>query len=248
MNTFLARVIISTTLIATVLLVVIYCDDDQEILFESQESKTETMAPVYNKIRSFSFKDKDVWMMNQSHNGPHINNNQWDRLAIVVDKTKKPYQASFYQLESGPLTWQENLKKIPYKVSCFMCHSNGPRVIRANLDSPLFSSSAKDRLTTFWWNLKIKSYGRVVLAQTADSDNPSEKIPLRWSGSFDNQNLQIATCLKCHKETGFFARGTLLRQQIPTIKFMLERGYMPPMGFSLPPQEKQALDRFIRGF
>ncbi|MCB9027126.1 MAG: cytochrome c [Bdellovibrionaceae bacterium] len=54
--------------------------------------------------------------------------------------------------------------------------------------------------------------------------------------------------MKCHKGNGFLARGYLTRQNMPTIKFMLERGYMPPFGLSMTDEEQQQIQQFLRGF
>lgn len=237
------------------LLVLLY--DKQEIVIESQESKTTSGGSVFNKIKWFQFKDKDIWMMNQSHHGHHGHhgsngsdtfNSSWDRLAIVVDKSVSPKTARFYQFEPGPLEWKENLPQKSYKVSCFMCHSNGPRVIRPNFDSTFNLTSMKDRLKIMVWNLRIKSYRRMTLNKKHDEIDSGLKVPVRFRGSFENESLKVATCIKCHKESGFFARGPLLRQNISTIKFMVEAGHMPPFGFQLSSAEKLELEKFLMGF
>ncbi|MGE3758390.1 MAG: hypothetical protein AB7H97_11570 [Pseudobdellovibrionaceae bacterium] len=225
--------------------------DEAEVVIESKESKTVSVGAVFNKIKWFRFKDQDVWMMNQSHFGLYSPAASWDRLAIVIDKTKSPKTAEFYQLEPGPLEWIEgmetsSLKLKPYKVACYMCHSNGPRAIRPNYGSPFDPTSLKDKLKIFYWNLRIKTYGR-VLGHGADS-NPDSKHPFRWSGDYENEALTVPTCVKCHKEEGFLARGRLRRQNLPTIKAMLEMGEMPPAGFSLSEKEKIQLESFLMGF
>ncbi|MBK8201496.1 MAG: cytochrome c [Bdellovibrionales bacterium] len=187
-------------------------------------------------------------MMNQSHHGSHAGEKAWDRLAIVVDKTQSPKIARFYQLESGPLEWREGLAEKPFKVSCFMCHNNGPRVIRPNYDSPFDPTSLKDRLKISYWNLGVKLYGRVKASPHHDERDMSQLPPFRFRSSYENERLQVATCIKCHKESGFLARGALSRQQVPTIKFMLEMGQMPPLGFRMSAQEKQELQLFLEGF
>lgn len=229
-------------------LLVFIVNDDQEVLIESQESKTSLGGPVFNKIKSIQLGDKDVWMMNQTHHGSHAGEKAWDRLGIVVDKTQSPKIARFYQLESGPLEWSEGLTEKPFKVSCFMCHNNGPRVIRPYYDSPLDSTSLKDRLKISYWNLRVKLYGRVVASPHHDDWDKSQLPPFRFRSSYENEPLQVATCVKCHKESGFLARGALSRQQTPTIKFMLESGQMPPLGFRMSAQEKQELESFLDGF
>jgi len=85
--------------------------DDQEVFIESQESKTTNGLPVYNKIKWISKKDKDIWMMNQSHHGSTVDKSKWDRIAIVINKKSTPKTVRFYQLEPGPLLWTGNEKK-----------------------------------------------------------------------------------------------------------------------------------------
>lgn len=230
-------------------LLIIALNDDQEIFLESKESKTVEGSPVFNKIKWFQFKDKDIWMMNQSHHGSvGLGPDSWDRLAIVVDKTQSPKRATFYQLEPGPLEWKEGLSEKPFKVSCYICHNNGPRAIRPNYDSPLNPTSLKDRLKISYWNLRMKLYGRVLPHTSHDARDSSLERPFRFHSPYENEALKVKTCMKCHKEFGLFARGFLSRQQIPTIKFMLESGEMPPIGFSLSPDEKIQIERFLEGF
>src|SRR5687768_875551 len=158
------------TLIGTILigllvtgLLVSTLGEDQEVFFESKESKTIGRNSVFNKIKLIRLKDKDVWMMNQSHHGPKgLGSSSWDRLAIVIDKTQSPKRAQFYQFESGPLEWKEGLVEKPFRVSCFMCHNNGPRAIRPNYNSPLNPTSFKDRPKIYYWNSRMKLYGRIL--------------------------------------------------------------------------------------
>lgn len=229
-------------------LLIVLGSDSQEIFIESQESKTINGEAVFNKIKWFQFKDKDVWMMNQSHHGPQVGAQSWDRLAIAVDKTQSPPVARFYQLEPGPLEWKESLAERPFKVSCFMCHNNGPRLIRPNDDSPFSPTGFKDRLKISYWNLRIRLYGRVIASSVHDDRDHSQLPPFRFRSTYENEPLQVATCMKCHKESGFLARGLLRRQQLPTIKFMLESGLMPPFGFDLSSKEKEELKTYITGF
>lgn len=236
------------TLVSLIGLLLFTIAGEQEVFIESRESKTVNGDPVFNKIKWFSFKDKDVWMMNQSHHGSTANKDSWDRLAIVVDKTLSPKTARFYQLEPGPLEWKDDLEERSFKVSCFICHNNGPRAIRPNPESSLTSLGVKDRLRISYWNLRIKLYGRVVAHATHDERDHFQKPPFRFRGSYANEPLQIAACTTCHKESGFMARGLLRRQQAPTIRFMLESGQMPPLGFPLTAQERQELETFLEGF
>lgn len=220
----------------------------QEVLFESKESKSVLGGPVFNKIKWIPGKDKDVWMMKQGHHGPHQNESSWDRLAIVVDKTRSPKTVRYYQLETGTLEWSDDVKETSFRVSCFMCHNNGPRAIRANYDSPLDPTSFSDRLRIAAWNLRIKLYGRVKADILHDFKDLTAPVPFRFRSSYENEVLKVEGCAKCHNEDGFLARGSLRRQQFPTIQFMLESGAMPPMGHSLSRTDKEALQKFLSGF
>ncbi len=221
-------------------------NNKEAIFFESLESKTIDGNLVYNKIKLFEKKDHDIWMMNQSHIGPKPKTHQMDRLAIVIDKTKKPMVASYYQLNPGPLKWTEDIKVKPYKVSCFVCHANGLRVIRAN------SQSNEKPLNLFlqaklkMWNFKIKSYGRVIASKQDLNSYKTHFPPFRWPQRHLNKKLNIKTCNYCHKNNGLFARGELTAQNSPTIKYLYENGFMPPFGIKLSSNEKKQIEQFLK--
>lgn len=241
------KIIVFTIAVLSIVLVILF-QDDQAIFIESKESKTISGAPVFNKIKWIQQKDKDIWMMNQSHHGNQAKAAKWDRLAIVVDKTKSPMTARFYQLNPGPLKWEKGLKEIPFKVSCYICHSNGPRAITPNYNSQFNSISLWKKLKVTYWNLRIKSYGRIVPHSYHELADQNLKRPFRLQSAYENEKLKVNTCMKCHKGSGFFARGALRRQNIPTIKFMIKERHMPPLGFSMTKQEKLLLKEFLGKF
>lgn len=221
---------------------------NEPIVIQSLESKTIDNNPVYNKIAFSSVGQKDIWMMNQSHHRIKADKNKWDRLAIVVDKEKSPTEATFLQLPPGELVWNDNLMKqnINFKVSCFMCHSNGPRAIRPNYKDynvPLLSKAK-----VFIWNLKIKSYGLI-------KENPKQltldeklEVPFRHRYSADNIELNVKSCNQCHSgENKLFYRNKLTRQNNISIKFMIENKIMPPPGFSISKNDLKEIKKFIRG-
>jgi hypothetical protein len=216
---------------------------DGAVTFQSEESKTKEGAPVFNRIRYFSFPEKDVWMMAQSHFGISATPEKWDRLAIVVDKTHKPYRARFFQFEPGPLEWKENLPRKDFRVSCFLCHANGPRQIRPEAGT----LPVMEKLKVEMWNLQMKNYGRVVPDPIHEEEDKKLRVPFRYSTPLENDLLTVPSCIKCHRETGLFARGALRRQNSLTIEFMLSQGHMPPLWFSLPEEEKKALRDFLNG-
>lgn len=226
------------------------------ILIESAESRTREDGPVYNRIRWFSSRTRDVWMMQQSHSGVHAAPGQWDRLAIVVDKTATPMTARFVQIEPGSLEWPEKgmaafgMRRVPNRASCFLCHANGPRAIRPNLDSEAVPVSAGDRFRVAAWNFRIKTYGRIVADAEHEREDPGLKVPFRVGGKLENEHLAVKTCQKCHHSApgGWFSREPLTRQHATTIQFMVSGGHMPPPGFGLSEEEKARLEAFVAGF
>lgn len=223
--------------------------DSSSVVIASEESKNSEMKEVFNEIRWIQKDDTDIWMMNQSHAG-RFPNQPWDRIAIVIDKTTSPVTARFYQFPSGPLEWEESLikKRVDYRASCFACHNNGPRAIRAssaNSEAPL---SWQDRVKIQIWNLRIKTYGRIQFAQDMDILPKGHTTPFRVFDAKMNDVLKVKTCTYCHKEQGLLARGVLRRQQRGTIEHLVKSGEMPPAGFSLSENEIQELQDFVRGF
>ena len=210
------------------------CSLPTEVTFRSLESRTIGDQPVVNQIRFARVGARDVWMMNQSHDG----GSNFDRLAIVVENQR----AEFFQLAPGPLVWSDDLRtqQREYQVSCALCHANGPRAIRVEGNVTL-----RERAQVAWWNLKIKMYPRVVSEAAAGFDH---KVPFAYTGAFANSPLRVATCAFCHREDGPIRRGTLLRQNSLTIASMVDRGEMPPFGLPLPASERRELDRFLKGF
>lgn len=245
-NTILIAIsfMMATGLLIAGLLIFMNFFADTEILIQSQESRTLEGKPVFNKI-SYQRKDgKDIWMMNQSHFGVNPAENKWERLAIVIENKK----ASFYQVKPGPLEWSEDLIKmqVSYRATCFTCHNNGPRAIRPQADG--INISWPNKFKIFFWNLKIKSYGRILPSEEMASADQRRATPFRHNSDLDNQELKVAACIRCHNDEGLFARGFLKRQQAGTIEFMIVNKLMPPPGFSLPASEQRKVLDFIAGF
>jgi hypothetical protein len=220
------------------------------VVIESAESKNAALESVYNEIRWIPGRDQDVWMMNQSHFGRNPGAHRWERLAIVIDKTTSPKTAHYYQIQPGPLEWAENLKlrPVPFRASCFTCHNNGPRAIRPQSDSALAPLTWREVVKINLWNLRIKTYGRIVYDPEHDSADPTAKVPFRFHAPRDNDLLPVPVCKHCHQEGGVFARGALRRQQIGTIQHLVKTGQMPPPGFWLSDRESRQLTEFIMGF
>lgn len=224
--------------------------DASPVFIESAESKNIHMQSVFNHIRFIPGWKKDVWMMNQSHHGPGAPDSQRDRLAIVIDKSVISATAKFYQLSAGPLLWTEDLptQKVEFSVSCMICHNNGPRALRPQYDSKSAPLNLRDRFKIAAWNLRIKSYGRIHYDPSHDREDEALRVPFRHRAAVATKELKVKTCVRCRQEKGWWARGALQRQQIATIESLVERGEMPPPGFSLSPEEKRELQDFIRGF
>ena len=246
MKTFFISVATSVLMLGLLMasLVFLFDVDEQEITIQSLESRTTENKPVYNKIKFIKSGSKKIWMMNQSHAGLTNDLSKWERLAIVVENKK----ASFYQFEAGPLEWSEDLlkKQVSYRVTCFMCHNNGPRAIRPDGDGLKLSYAEQTKI--FFWNLKIKSYGRILESDQMKLSDEERKTPFKHRSGLDNETLNVKTCLHCHKEEGFLARGKLTRQQAGTIEFLVKNKLMPPAGFSLSNKEQNQINDFVAGF
>jgi hypothetical protein len=225
----------------------LFFHQEEEILFQSMESKTIDHGPVYNKVKFIRSKGRDIWMMNQSHHG--FVSDKWDRLAIVIESKAGKREATFLQLPSGKLEWSEELLKerINNRVSCFMCHSNGPRAIRIQ-DSEARPLSLREKANIILWNLRIKSYGQVKESPIHKMNDHYLEVPFRHRGKRDNEILKVGACIQCHSNEGFLARGYLTRQNSMTIDFMIKHDFMPPAGFSISDEEKKQIRDFIEGF
>jgi hypothetical protein len=246
MKTFFISVATSVLMMGLLMasLVFLFDVEEQEVIIQSLESRTSEDKPVFNKIKYIKKANQDIWMMNQSHAGLTNDLTKWERLAIVVEDKK----ASFYQFQAGPLEWSEDLlkKQVSYRVSCFMCHNNGPRAIRP--DQQGLSINFYDQTKIFFWNLKIKSYGRIQESEEMSLADQYRKIPFKHRQGLENETLNVKTCLHCHKEEGFLARGKLTRQQAGTIEFLVKNKIMPPAGFSLSLTEQNQINDFVAGF
>lgn len=215
------------------------------VLIQSQESRTAEGQPLFNRIRWIPGWKQDIWMMQQSHQGMNAGFGEWDRLAIVVDKSRFPRVARFYQLEPGALEWTVGARETPFRASCLMCHSNGPRAVRPEPGSAAAPLGRGDRVSVALWNLRIKTYGRVVADEAASARFAGTTL-LAPRGPGADEKLAAESCARCHRET-VWGRGPLRRQNSIAIRFMVEEGHMPPPGFALPENERRKLLRFTRG-
>ena len=176
--------------------------------------------------------------MKQSHQGVDASEKQWDRVSIEVNQKNK--EALFKQHESFG-DFQSDTPTKPFSVSCYLCHSNGPRAIRPNWDSKRAPIGLWDSARIHLWNLRIKLYG------------PLEGFAGKGAGGFKMKNplfekvLKVKACARCHNED-FMGRGSLKKHHFLSIRFMLEKGYMPPKGFSLSSKEKSQVLNFLSSF
>jgi hypothetical protein len=212
--------------------------DGRAVLIQSLESKTAGNQPVFNNIQYRPGRDRDIWMMQQSHQGLEPAPDLWDRIAIVVEHGPIR-QAAFVQLPPGDLSWNPESVPQKMKATCFMCHPNGPRAIRPDLDSGTVKVGGWDRFRILVWNLRIKTYGRVV---TADQNYDRN---FRLQSKLANEPLQVPACVPCHRDGGLVRRGSLTRQNFTVIDFMLKNKLMPPPGFSLSEGERADIMKFI---
>jgi hypothetical protein len=204
------------------------------VVFQSLESVTETGAPVYNRVRLLPGWNRDIWLMQQSHHGLDAEFGKWDRLAIVVDKTTRPYRADFYQLAPGELAYED--APVPLKARCFACHANGPRAVRPDFDSPNAGLNLASVLRTAVWNLRIRGYGRV---ESRPGHTFQDGVPFKSTLSILSRPLELGTCSHCHAPDG--DRGELKLEHLGTALFMIERGFMPPAPYRISEEERERL-------
>lgn len=218
--------------------VVLLCDQNS-VVFASLESKTEEGQPVFNRVKLISGWQQDVWLMQQSHQGVNVHGAKWDHLAIVVDKTKLPYEASFYQLTPGEWHPADGaLNTVPFKTRCYACHPNGPRAIRPDLTSQQLSF--EDRLRIQVMNLRIKTYGFTRSVSGVDVD---DGVPFRSNYSVLQRPLKLKSCTKCHKEGGL--RGELTMEHLETARFLIDNHFMPPLPFGIDEEDLSLFDHLL---
>ncbi len=220
--------------------------DDEPVLFQSEESSTEEYGPIYNRVSWQSTESEDIWMMQQSQGVFDTNFKNWERLIITVDKTTTPKTAKFVQTMPGDFDFSNHPKSIEFRVPCGVCHTNGPRAIRPVTDRSSFTPiSWKDRVKIAVWNLRIKMYGRVVSSARTHLNEFPRKMPFEFDDSFAKRRLAVQTCNHCHNDSKW-GRGPLTRQNHASILFMVEKGYMPPLGFGMSLSEESELMRFVK--
>lgn len=217
---------------------------DSTITFESLESKTDRGHPVFNEVRFIPGTQKDIWLMRQTHKGLDPERNTWDRLAIIVDKSKETSVAEFYQLQPGAIDLRpEDLylsqEARPLKASCFSCHASGPRALRPQFGS--YSVGLKDRARILIWNLRIKAYGPLIGREGVHFE---EGRSFRSTDDFASQPLKLKSCQFCHRSSGL--RAPLSFEQVGTVNFLVEQNLMPPFPFSISQEDRDFIERLQR--
>ena len=218
-------------------MVLLAVTDSRPVAFESLQSKTSTGGAVFNSVSvNWGWKE-DVWLMQQSHSGATAPKTEWDNIAIAVNKSSEVKTAEFFQLQPGANHISMDLPKVGLKATCFTCHSNGPRAIRANYKSKELPVSLWNRWRIALWNLRIKTYG----ATRGFASNTSHK-PFKWDHPYANTTLKLKSCTGCHNGgDGPLDRAPLTRQNFASIQFLVDQGQMPPPGHSLSEDDKQAI-------
>lgn len=204
-----------------------------EVRFESFESKTASGEVVFNEIQLEQKHDIDLWIMRQSHHG--IESKDWDLIQIRVDKSKRPYQVSYHQLDEAG-------NEIDYRASCLRCHSGGPRAIRPNWNSQALELSFRDKVKIAQWNFLIKSYGDVELRE---NNSITRVTPLHSLSQQERTELKVKACTQCHFSGG--PRSPLTKEQTVTMKHLVDQKAMPPWPHKLSPSERKELNEFIYG-
>lgn len=208
------------------------------VVFRSLESALPDGNPVFNRIKFISGWNQDIWLMQQSHSGLSVDFKNWDRLAIIVDKTRKPMRARFFQFVPGELKLPSVSEAAPYKARCFACHPNGPRAVRWDRISAEARPTLQERAQISLWNLRIKTYGKV---DSVPGQEIAGGAPFRSRHPIFAQTLKLKSCTRCHAETGI--RNPLKLEQISTAHFLVQKGFMPPFPFQADPSDVENLNR-----
>lgn len=205
----------------------------QPLLFISWESKTIDDQEVYNRIKFIPGWNTDTWIMQQSHQGLELPPHNWDRLAIVVDKSKSPHQAHFYQFEAGELKLGTHAEQSAYRAPCASCHVSGPRAIR-----PLEISGLQWLKTTIL-NFRIKTY---VQVESLAGQPEQAHAPFRRVASALKTKLALKSCSACHGENTI--RNALTLDHMTTVQFLIKNKQMPPWPLSLALEDEEYLKKW----
>lgn len=198
--------------------------------FSSWESKTLDGGVVYNRIKFIPGFSEDTWLMQQSHQGPDVPTTTWDRLAIVVDKTKNPHVSKFYQFAQGPLEMGHAHESVPFRAPCMSCHVSGPRGIRPQNAHLLL------KIKIAMLNMRIKTYGQSI---SEPGQTTLAGAPFKREHHALKKPLALKSCISCHSDNAI--RGPLTMDNIDTARFLVDIKQMPPWPFSISSEDHQAL-------
>lgn len=185
--------------------------------FVSKELKDHRGVHEKNKIYFKPGIKEDIWIMRQTPSDSGLPESKRDMLAIRVKKGK----ASFYQLQPDSSLEPESWEYKTFRAPCGVCHTNGPRAIRPKKDL-----GAWGQLKVFTVNMRIKTYGKLANQVGRESD----KKDFHYLEKDQIKSLNLASCTKCHSDTGI--RAALTNEQWSTMKHLVETNSMPPSGHS----------------
>lgn len=205
----------------------------QPLVFLSLESKTDQGEGVYNRIKFIPGWNVDIWIMQQNHRGPNQPTNSWDRLAILVDKTKSPREASFYQFIPGELKFGTLAEQTAFRAPCYSCHASGPRAIRPA------TSNVIEIMKVGLLNLRIKTYFQ---SKSIAGQNVVGDVPFKRQHKMLEKNLPLTGCAMCHGENKI--RNELTFDHLATAQFLVEKNEMPPWPLRLLDSDREKLARW----
>jgi len=198
--------------------------------FVSGQSYTSSGLNIVNRIRFFSGKQTDVWLMKQHAEGHGAPSRGWTTLTLLVDKSTAPKTAYFLQWDHDPEK-PAHLHPAPFTAMCFTCHPNGPRAIRPQYKPSLVPIDGSHWNQIYDWNDIISDYGEIKTYKPR-VDISSNELPIDLPGRMDNEPLKNKFCIECHSK-GSGVRSPLLRQHGDSILAMVEN-ISDPTGYYVP--------------
>lgn len=156
--------------------------------------------PMLNYVSMFSNSSVNVFLLVQKPLSQH----EWKYYSIVEDKSVSPSVAYYGDVLPD---------RIDFKgAECFACHASGPRVIR-----PFREDLISDVVQANVINEYIMGHDSPMM------NFPSGELRVEYGAP-----LTLKRCAKCHSESG--ERSPLYRVHAPSIRALVDHGYMPPKG------------------
>ena len=198
------------------------------VTFQSGESLSDRGNPVLNRVSLIARGDYDFWLMRQyispkkSLPASLPKWQTWAFVGILVDRSKEPVRAYYFEFDSSPLHDNSLPNLIPFRASCSKCHSSGPRVIRPHVSpNSLFKTLESKRNILEEWNQRIAQYRTV---KDFLSNHESKMFPTTSSSS---EILKLGLCAECHNSKSDAIRGALNRKNAESILYLVETHEMP---------------------